>query len=81
MSKYDGKPYSLVGQDGNAYFLMGYTAKAMEECGFSQAEIDQMVKEAKSSDYYHLVYVCGEYVEKCNDTFIDDDYEEEEEDW
>lgn len=30
------KEYSLVGVDGNAYCLMGYTQRAMEEQGFSK---------------------------------------------
>ena len=33
--------YSLVGQDGNAFALMGYTARCMKECGLRD-EIKEM---------------------------------------
>ena len=48
------KRYSLVGQDGNAFALMGYTHQAMEDAGFSEEEINKMYDEAKSGNYYHL---------------------------
>lgn len=59
--------YCLVGVDGNAYAIMGYTARAMKREGFSKEEIDKMYDEAKSSDYNHLIQVCLEYVDQCNE--------------
>ena len=59
--------YSLVGVDGNAYSIMGYTARAMRKAGFSNVEIDQMYKEAEASDYYHLIAICDGYIGKVND--------------
>jgi len=47
------KAYNLVGQDGNAFNLMGYTARTMKECGFSKAEIDSAMDQARLSDYNH----------------------------
>ena len=63
---YDEDKYSLVGQDGNAFALMGYTAKCMKECGLRD-EISKMREEAMSSDYNNLICVCDSYVQKCND--------------
>lgn len=59
--------YSLVGVDGNAFSIMGYTRKAMQETGFSEGEIKIMLDDARSSDYNHLIYVCGNYIDKCNE--------------
>lgn len=61
------KGYSLIGVDGNAYALMGYTMSAMKHCGFSKEDIDKMIADAKSSDYNHLICVCDEWVTKCNE--------------
>lgn len=47
--------YSLVGVDGNAYAIMVYVTCAMRECGKTMVEIDDYIKQAKSSDYNHLV--------------------------
>lgn len=58
--------YSLVGQDGNAFALMGYTARCMKLEGFSKDEIDEMQKEATSGDYNNLICVCNDYIDKCN---------------
>ena len=65
--------YSLVGQDGNAFALMGYTARCMKECGLRD-EIEEMRKRATSGDYYNLIRVCDEYVQRCNE--INPDLEE-----
>lgn len=59
--------YSLVGVDGNAYAVMGYTAKAMRREGFSQEEIKEMQDKAMSDDYNNLLMVCMEYVDKANE--------------
>ena len=67
--------YNLVGQDGNAFALMGYTANAMRECGIAD-EIGEMRERAMSSDYNNLLVVCNEYIQKCNELIdrFDDDY-------
>ena len=58
--------YSLVGVDGNAYALMGYTRQAMKENGFTKDEIDLMLEDAKSGDYYHLIAVCDTWIDQVN---------------
>ena len=59
--------YSLVGVDGNAFSIMGYTAKAMKNVGFTKDEVDQMYAEATSSDYDNLLMVCGDYIDMVNE--------------
>ena len=71
--------YSLVGQDGNAFALMGYTANALKREGLGDL-VSQMQKEATSGDYYHLIAVCDSYLDKANDA-AGGDYEEEDEDY
>jgi hypothetical protein len=57
--------YTLVGVDGNAYAIMGYTANALKREGLRNL-VDQMYKEATSGDYDNLIRVCYDYVEKAN---------------
>jgi Cdc6-like AAA superfamily ATPase len=58
--------YDLVGQDGNAFALMGYTKNAMQECGRSKEQIDEVLKKAMSSDYNNLIVVLNEEIQKLN---------------
>ena len=57
--------YSLIGVDGNAYFIMGYVSKALKREGLSDL-VDKYIKEATSSDYHHLVFVSCEYIDMAN---------------
>ena len=59
--------YSLLGVDGNAYSIMGYTQNAMRHANFSKNEIDEMLKEAMSSNYNNLICVCASYIDKVNE--------------
>lgn len=59
--------YSLVGVDGNAYALMGYTMNAMEKEKFTSDEINAMISDAESGDYNHLICVCNSWIIKCNE--------------
>lgn len=60
------KPYSLVGIDGNAFSIMGYTANAMREVGLKD-EIEEMRTKATSGEYYNLIAVCDGYIDRCNE--------------
>lgn len=66
------KRYDLVGVDGNAFSLMGYTARALKDTGHADL-VDAMHKEATSGDYYNLIAVCDRYIQIANG-----DIEEEE---
>lgn len=57
--------YTLVGVDGNAYMVMGYTARALRETGHTDL-IKKMYDEAMSSDYNNLLRVCIHYVDIAN---------------
>jgi len=61
------KKYNLVGQDGNAFALMGYTSNAMKQEGFSKEEIKVVMDNARISDYNHLLCVLDEAIQKCNE--------------
>ena len=62
----ENEKYSLIGIDGNAFSIMGYTRKAMKECKYKTEEIDAYVKDAMKSDYNHLLNVSIEQIKKCN---------------
>jgi len=53
----------LIGQDGNAFFILGTVREALKKAGATKEYIDQYMKEAKSGDYNHLLRVTMEYVE------------------
>ena len=47
--------FDLIGQDGNAFFLVGGWRKQARRDGWSSEDIDKVVDEATSGDYNHLV--------------------------
>ena len=71
------KAYTLIGVDGNAFAIMGYTARAMRNAKFTREEIDQMHKEATSGDYYNLIAVCDRYIDAVNERLGLDEYDED----
>lgn len=54
----------LVGEDGNAYSIMGRVARALRNSGYTQEEIDQFRKEAMSGDYDNLLRVALKWTEE-----------------
>lgn len=48
-------PLQLEGQDGNAFFLLGTFKKAAQRAGYSQEEIAEVLDDATSGDYDHLL--------------------------
>ncbi len=69
------KPFTLVGVDGNAYSVMGYTAQALRKAGLKDL-IDEMHAKATSDGYNNLICVCMEYIDKANKAIGADEYEE-----
>jgi len=51
----------LVGQDGNAFAVLGAVSKALRRGGHSDL-VDAYMSEAMSGDYDHLLQVSMEYV-------------------
>ncbi len=58
--------YSLVGVDGNAFSIMGYTAHALKRSGLRDL-VDEMHERATSGDYNNLICVCSEYIDMCKE--------------
>ena len=53
----------LVGIDGNAFSIMGTTAKALRRAGASAEFVDAYMDEAQASDYDHLLAASMAYLE------------------
>ncbi len=51
----------LVGQDGNAFFIMGRFDQAARKAGWTKEEIDKVLKDAMSGNYDHLLCVISEH--------------------
>ncbi len=62
----NGKPkpeIGLLGEDGNAFAILGAARKAMRRNGWSDEEIKQYTTEATAGDYDHLLQVTLQYCE------------------
>jgi hypothetical protein len=55
---------TLVGMDGNAFFLMGLFSKNARRQGWPPHEIDAVLTEARAKDYDHLVATLMDYIEE-----------------
>ena len=53
----------LVGEDGNAFSIMGRVKKALKHAGADKEYIDKYLKKATSGDYDHLLVVSMGYVD------------------
>ena len=53
----------LIGEDGNAFAIMGKVVKALRRAGYSQDQIKEYQAKAMSGDYDNLLAVTMEYVE------------------
>lgn len=62
MAKYDIE-VELVGQDGNAFAILGQVQKAMRRAGVPADEIKAYMDDATSGDYDHLLQVTMQTVE------------------
>ena len=52
----------LVGEDGNAFMILGKVSGALKRAGYRE-EAETYMKEAMSGDYNHLLQTTMEYVE------------------
>lgn len=57
MAKFPNVKVRLIGQDGNAFFILAATEKAMRKAGVDEKAIDDYTKDATSGDYDHLLQV------------------------
>ena len=63
MAEYEKPTVTCIGEDGNAFAIMGRVMKAMRRAGAPQELIAQYQKEATSGDYDNLLRVTMKYVE------------------
>ena len=61
--KYPGVFVPLVGQDGNAFAILGRVTRALRAAKVPTTEIDKYRKEATSGDYDHLLVTCIKWVD------------------
>jgi hypothetical protein len=61
--KYPEVKVKLVGEDVNAFFILGTVRAALRAAGVSQEEIQAFVREATSGDYDHLLATVMAWVE------------------
>lgn len=53
----------LVGQDGNAFMIIGAVTRALRQAGASSEEQDEFRNEAMSGDYNHLLQTVMAWVD------------------
>jgi hypothetical protein len=66
MNAPNGKPQPkirIVGEDGNAFIILGAATKAMRRAGWSAEEIEEYRNKAMNGDYGNLLNVTGDYCE------------------
>ena len=51
----------LVGQDGNAFMILGLALRAARRAGWSQEQIEEYKQKATSGNYDNLLGVTMEY--------------------
>ena len=61
--KYPDITVELVGQDGNAFAILGSVSQALRRADVSKAEIKEFTDEATSGDYDHLLQTCMRWVD------------------
>jgi hypothetical protein len=63
MKEPDAKPIvKLIGEDGNAFAIMGRVIKALRRAGADKEYMDQYTNEATSGDYDNLLATTMKYV-------------------
>jgi hypothetical protein len=60
--KYPEVKVKLVGQDGNAFAIMGRVMGALKKAGVPKDEIDAYYKESTAGDYNHLLQTAMRWV-------------------
>ena len=60
--KYPNIKVKLVGEDGNAFNIMGIVRQALRENKVSKDEINKFMEEARSGNYDDLLQTCMKWV-------------------
>jgi len=61
--KYPNIKVKLVGEDGNAFAILGRVKQAMRRGGVLPDEIKMFITDATSGDYNHLLATCMAWVD------------------
>ena len=67
----DKPKVKLVGEDGNAFAIMGRVSKALKRAGYPPEEVKRYRDEATSGDYDHLLMVTMEWVDEPETEFCE----------
>jgi hypothetical protein len=51
----------LVGEDGNAFVILGRCCRAGRKAGWNDEQVDTFLAEAKKGDYDHLLQTVTKY--------------------
>lgn len=62
-AKYPDIIIPMVGEDGNAFSILGRCLKAMRKANLEQSERDKFQEEATSGNYDHLVQTVMKWFE------------------
>jgi hypothetical protein len=62
MPKFPHITVKLIGQDGNAFNLLGIMQRELRRNGVAKEDVDAFIEEATSGDYDHLLQTCTKTV-------------------
>ena len=58
------KPYvELIGQDGNAFSILGLCTRELRKVGWNQEQVKAFQDEATEGDYNHLLCTATKYLD------------------
>jgi hypothetical protein len=60
--KYPNIEVELLGEDGNAFAILGKVRRALKKADLPDEEIKEFMDEAMSGDYNHLLVTVNEWV-------------------
>jgi hypothetical protein len=61
--KYPKVKVKLIGEDGNAFAIIGAVRKAMKRGGCTPEQVEEFQKEATAGDYNHLLQTAMRFVD------------------
>jgi hypothetical protein len=57
IERYGKGRFCLIGEDGNAFSIMGRVQRALLQAGWPEKRVDYVLAEMMSSDYSHLLSI------------------------
>ena len=57
LERHGGGRFLLVGENGNAFSIMGRVARALRKAGWSERAVEKVLSEMRASTYNHLLRV------------------------